>query len=187
MAAALDNENMAVVDLWPYVIALHGNMCECACDIEGGKRFGAFLYVEALRHHRRDQPIENIQLQTERALGGAGDLRFQFTEFGGAKAYLPCECLPVNEYAIERRTHQAFAVLRGHFHKIAKHIVVLDFENANTGVLGVARLQRRYDAARFIAQRAGLVEELVIALADEAAVALESRQLGGECRRQFGR
>ncbi len=77
-------------------------------------------------------------------------------------------------------------MLRCHFDEIAEHIVVLDPEDANSGILGVPCLQRRDDPARLVPERARLVESLVIAFADESAVTLEGRQLGGERSRQFG-
>ena len=88
---------------------------------------------------------------------------------------------------VERRGHQLVAVLRRHLDEIAEHVVVPDLEDADAGVFGVARLQRGDDAARFVAQRARLVERGVVAFAHEAAVALEGGQFGGERRGQFGR
>src|SRR5690242_18127738 len=126
MTAAFNDEGVAVVDLRPHIVALEGKMRERTCDIQRGKRLGAFLDAAALRHHGCDQPLENLQLQAERTFGSAGDLGLELSELSGGKTYLSGECLPVNEYAIERRTHQPFAMLRGHLDEIAQHIVVLD-------------------------------------------------------------
>ena len=82
--------------------------------------------------------------------------------------------------------HQLVAVLGGDLDEIAQHIVVPDFQRLDLGVLGVARLQRGNDAARFVAQRPRLVERLVIMRGDEAAVAAQQRQLVGERRGKFG-
>ena len=49
----------------------------------------------------------------------------------------------MDEGAVERRRHQPLAVLGGHLDEIAEHVVVLDLEDTDAGVLGVARLQRR--------------------------------------------
>ena len=49
-------------------------------------------------------------------------------------------------------------MLRGDVDKIAEHVVVPDFQRADAGRFGVADLQRGDDAARFVAQRARLVE-----------------------------
>ena len=69
-------------------------------------------------------------------------------------------------------------MLRGHLDEIAEHVVVADLQDADAGLVGIARLQRRDDAAGFIAQRPCLVERGVVARAHEAAVALEGGQFG---------
>ena len=53
---------------------------------------------------------------------------------------------------------QLLAVLLGDLHEVTQHVVVAHLERADAGLVRVARLQRRHHAARFIAQRAGLVE-----------------------------
>ena len=186
MAAAFDDEGMAVVDQRPRVVALRGQMRERAGDIETGERLGAVLDVGALRHHAGDKPLEDLQLEPERALGGAGDFRFELAQLGGGETDLAGQRLAVDEDAVERRRHQLLAVLGRHLDEIAQHVVVLDLEDADAGVLGVARLQGGNDAARFIAQRARLIERWIVALAHEAAVALEGGQIGRECSGQFG-
>ena len=57
------------------------------------------------------RPIEDFELQRQRAVGGAGDLGFQFAELGGGEAHLAGEGLAMDEGCIERRTHQLVAVL----------------------------------------------------------------------------
>ena len=96
--------------------------------------------------------------QPKRALGGAGDLRLQLAQLGGGETHLAGERLTVNKDAVERRRHQPFAVLRGDLDEIAKHIVVLDLENADARFFDVTRLQCGDDAPDFVAQRARLVE-----------------------------
>ncbi len=88
--------------------------------------------------------------------------------------------------ALSGAAHQLLAVLRGHLDEIAEHVVVPDLQRAHAGLVGVARLQRGDHPARFVAQRARLVERGVVAGAHEAAVALEQRQFVGERRRQLG-
>ena len=89
--------------------------------------------------------------------------------------------------ALSGGCEQLVAVLRGHLDEIAEHVVVPDLERAHAGLLGIARLQRRDHAARFVAQRARLVERGVVARAHEAAVALEQRQLVAERRGKLAR
>ena len=86
--------------------------------------------------------------------------------------------------ALSGAREQLLAVLRGDLDEIAQHVVVAHLQRAHAGLVGVARLQRRDHAARFIAQRAGLVERRVVAGAHEAAVALQIGQVVGERRRE---
>jgi len=62
---------------------------------------------------------------------------------------------------------------------------VPDLERLDAGVLGVARLHRGDDEAGGVAQIAALVERGLVGFADEAAVALDQRQLLGECAFEF--
>ena len=82
--------------------------------------------------------------------------------------------------ALSGGRQQLLAVLRGDFHEVAQHIVVAHFQRAHAGLVRVARLQGRDHAARFIAQRARLVERRVVAGTHEAAVALHVGQFIGE-------
>ena len=156
-------------------------------DIEHRERFGGLLDRGGRRRHHRREALEGLELDAERAVGGAGDLGFELAELGGGEAHLAGERLAVDEGRVERRRQQLLAVLRGHLDEIAEHVVVPDLQRAHAGRVGVARLQRRDHAAGFVAQRARLVERGVVACAHEAAVALEVRQLVGERGRQLGR
>ncbi len=62
---------------------------------------------------------------------------------------------------------------------------MFDPQETDAGVLGIARLQGGNDTAGFIAQRACFIECFVVALAHEAAVALEGGQIGRQCGGQF--
>src|SRR5262245_3470749 len=121
MAAALDDEGVTVIDLRPCVVAFGSKLCQRARYVETRQRLGACLDVVALLDDFCGQPLENLELEAERALGSAGDLRFKLAQFGGGEANLPGEGLAVNEGAIERRRHQPLAMLRGDFDEIAQH------------------------------------------------------------------
>ena len=180
MAAAFDDEVVAGVDLRTRIVALGGEMGERARNIEAGERLGAFLDRVGLRDHARREPLEDVQFQPERAVGGAGDLGFQLAQLGGGEAHLAGQRLAMDEGGIERGGQQLVAVLGGDLDEIAEHVVVADFQPAYAGLFGIARLQRGDHAARFVAQRARLVEARVVAFAHESAVALERGQFGGE-------
>ena len=124
----------------------------------------------------RGQLLEGLELDAERAVGGAGDLGFELAELGGGEAHLAGQRLAVDEGRVERRRHQLVAVLRRHLDEIAEHVVVADLQRLHGRGVGIARLQRRDHAAGFVAQRARLVERGVVARAHEAAVALEVRE-----------
>src|SRR6516165_9295545 len=100
MATAFDDKDMAVVDVWAGVVALHCQLCECTRDIKTRQRLGAILDVGAFRDHAGCQTLENLQLQPEGALGGTRDLRLELAQFGGGETHLSCEGLAVNEEAV---------------------------------------------------------------------------------------
>ncbi len=93
----------------------------------------------------------------------------------------------MDESRVQRRRHQLVAVLRRDLDEIAEHVVVPDLEALDAGLVGVARLHRGYHEARGVAQIACFVEGGLVALANEAAVALDQRQLLVERAGEFGR
>src|SRR6476646_6990742 len=143
MPAAFDDESMAIVDLRPCVVTLGSKLSKRTGHIETSKCLGTILNVGALRDHAGRKPLEDLQLQSERALGSAGNFCFEFAEVGGGKANLAGEGLAVDEGCVEWCRHQPLAVLGGDFDEIAEHVIVLDLEDTDARVLGVARLQAR--------------------------------------------
>ncbi len=182
MPPALDDEIERAVDLGAHVVALDRQRRERGRHIEHGERLRRALDRLGGGGHLRGKPLENLQLHRERAIRGAGDLGLQRGELGGGEAHLPGQRLAMDEGRIQRRREQLLAVLRGDLDEIAQHVVVAHLERADAGLVRVARLQRRHHAARFIAQRARLVERAVVAGAHEAAVALQIRQVIGKRR-----
>ena len=88
MAPALDHEVERAVDLRPHVVALDRERGERRRDIEHGERLGGALDRLGGAGHLRGEPLENLELDAQRAVGRAGDLRFEFGEFGGGEAHL---------------------------------------------------------------------------------------------------
>ena len=82
------------------------------------------------RRHRRRKPLEGLELDAERAIGGAGDLGFELAQLGGGEAHLAGERLAMDEGRVVRRRQQLVAVLRRHLDEIAEHVVVPDFQRA---------------------------------------------------------
>ena len=133
------------------------------------------------------EPLEDFQLQPERAVAGIGDFGFDLAEFGGGEADLAGQRLAMNEGRVQRRRHQFVAMLRRDLDEIAQHVVVADFQAFDAGVVGIARLHRGDDEARGVAQVAGLVQRGFIAFAHETAVAFDQRQLLGQRALEFAR
>ena len=180
MASAVNREREAAIDLRPHVALLGRERCERSRDVKGCERLGGRLDILGDRRDARSERIEDLELDPERAVGGACDLGFKPAQFGRGEAHLAGQGLAVDEGLVERRRHQAIAVLRGHLDEIAEHVVVPDLERADLGFVRVARLQRGHDPARLIAQRPGLIECLIVTGANEAAVAAKRRKLVGE-------
>ena len=180
MAPARDDESEAAVDDRPHIVTLDRKRRQGRRDVDDGKRVGCRFQRSAGRCDGGREPIENLKLERQRPLGGVGDLRFQFAEFGGGEADLTGERLPVNEGRVERRAHQLVAVLGGDVDEVTEHVVVADFQRTDAGGLGVADLKRGDDAAQLIAQCSRLVERRLVSGAHKAAVATERRQLFGQ-------
>ena len=134
----------------------------------------------------RAHALVGVELDGERAVGGAGDARFKLRQFHRRETHRALHRLPMREDRVERFPQKLFALRLRRFEKPAEKIIMLDAQRARVGELAVFSLQRRDDAAAFIAQRAGIVEFGDAAGTNEAAVALVQRRLIGERRAQFG-
>ena len=185
MAAAADHKRERAIDSGAHIVAFDSERRQRRCHVDHGKRLRRKLDGRGCRGNHGGKAFENFQFQRQGALGGIGDLGFEFAELGGGEAHLSGGGLPVDECGVERRRHQFVTVLRRDVDEIAQHIVVPDFQRADAGGLGIFHLERGDDAPRFIAQRPGLVERGVIAGADKAAVAAERRQFIGQRLRKL--
>ena len=151
MASALDDEIERSVDLRPHVMALDRQLCQGCGDVEHGQRLGRLLDRRCRRRHRGSERLERLQFDGKRAISCACDLGFELAQFGRGEADLSGERLAMDEGRVERRRHQAFAVLRRHIDEIAEHIVVADLQRTHRCHVCVARLQRGNHAAGFVA------------------------------------
>ena len=163
-------------------MALDRHLRQCRGDVENGERFRGLLDPARRGRHLRGELVESLELDAERAVGGARDFGFELAQLRRREADLAGERLAVDEGRVERRRHQPLAVLRGDLDEIAEHVVVANLERAHRRRIGIARLQRGDDAARFVAQRPRLIERGVEAFAHETAVALEVGKLLGQRR-----
>ena len=128
--------------------------------------------------------VEEGEFDLQRPVGGGGDLRFELAEFHGREAHGARHGLAMDEGVLPGLLQQILAHILRHFHEIADHVVVLDAQGAAAGLRRVAALQRRDEAAGILLQLAQLVEVGIEACADEAAIALQERQLVGKGRRE---
>src|SRR5579885_3196707 len=186
MATTFDYEGEPVVDLRPDIILLDGELRERTCDVKPRQGIGAGVYGSRLGKYRVHEALENLELPPQRAVGGGGDFRLELAELGGGEARLPGKRLTVNERCIERRSHQFLAMLGGDLDEIPQHVVMPNLQRFNARLFGISRLQRGYDAARLVPQRACFVKRGVITIPHEAAIALDERQIRGKRGRQFG-
>ena len=109
--SAVDDKLEARIDLGPCIVAVGGELRQRTGDVEHRERFGRFLDRRRRRRDARGQPLECLDLDAERAVGGAGDLGFEFAQLGGREAHLAGERLAMDERRVERRRHQLVAVL----------------------------------------------------------------------------
>ena len=128
MPAALDGKAERAIDLGPHVIVVDRELCQRGRDIEQRKRMRGGAQIVAGGERHGAEPLENFQLEPERAVAGIGDLGLDLAEFGGGEANLSGQRLAMDEGRVQRRRHQLVAVLRGHLDEIAEHVVVADFE-----------------------------------------------------------
>src|SRR5262249_28520656 len=131
MAPALDDEVEAFENLGPHVTLLDREIRKTGDDVDHRKRLRGGADRRARGNDIRRKPIEDLELERQRAIGGARDLRFQVRKLVGGESDLAGEGLAVNESLLERLGQQLLAVLRGGLDEIAKHVIVLDFQRAN--------------------------------------------------------
>ena len=186
MAAAFDFEGERILDDGTGPVFAHRELGERRRHVDAGDRVGERLERSCFREDLGREAIEDRKLQRQRSARGAGDAAFETAQFRRGKTHDAGERLAVNERLAERRRHQLFALRPRHLDEIAEHVVVLDLERANAGLLGVARLQARDHPARGVAQFARFIQILIVARAHEAAGAFRQRQLVGKRIFEFG-
>ena len=184
MPAAGNGKGERAVDLRPAIVLFLRQHRQGGGDVEPAQPIGDFADRFAGADDGGRQRVENSELQLQRLMRGAGDLRFQLGQLGGGEPDRARQRLAVDEAGVERRRQHALGRPRSDLDEVAQHVVVLDAERAEIGLGGVARLQRGDHPPRVVAEPPRLVEFAVVALADEAAIGLEVRQTVAKRRRQ---
>ena len=96
------------VDLRPHIVCARPRAsASAAATSSTASASAAALIVVARGDHRGGEPLENLELEAERAVGGAGDLGFQLAELGGGEAHLAGQRLAVDEGRVQRRAPSA--------------------------------------------------------------------------------
>ena len=177
MAALLHVEGAAVIDQRPAPAPGDREIGERGSRVERGEgprgerqRFGA-------RRHLADEIVEHGELEGERLVGGAGDALLEIAERHGGEAHGARHGLAVDEGGV---LQQLVGMGAGGLDVVAEHVVVADLQGRYSGVAAIAAFQLDDQPAAVVAQGAQLVEFRRIGRRDEAAVAGEQRQIGGE-------
>ncbi len=127
-------------------------------DVDHGERGAEGAQGVALGEAGLAQPLEDVELELQRPVGGRGDLRLELDERAGGEAQRPSHGLAMDEGRVERRFEQRLALRLRRFDVIAEEVVVLDLELPNAGLLGVSRLHLGDHPSALVAERPRLVE-----------------------------
>ena len=76
---------------------------------------------------------------------------------------------------IQGRRHHLFRVNSGGFDEVAQHVVVLDLERGDPGIVGELCLHRRYDASPFVPQLPCLIQIFVKPRSYKTAISAQKR------------
>ncbi len=180
MAALLDGEDEARVDLRAHIALLDRKLGKSGIMIELGQRRARRRKRLLLGEHKIAESGEELELECERAVSGLGDARLERGKLGRGEAHDIGERLAVDEGLGMRRLGQGRSIGRGDLDEIAEHVVVADLERLDGGRLGIGRLQAGDDLAAAVAQFPLLVEICARAVADETAVACIHGQALGQ-------
>ena len=153
------------VDDRPAVAALDGELGEPLGHVERGQRAGGTRDILRPADDIGAEVLEVRLLERERLVRCAVDLGLELAQLHGRVADGAGERLAVDEGLAQR-----FGPLRRHLDVVAEHVVVAHLEGGHAGLATVAGLQPADQAPTVIAELHHLVERLVIAARDDAAV-----------------
>ena len=187
MAAAVDDEVEAVVDLRARIVALGG---EVASALATSRRASASAHslIGAVCAITRADSRSKISSSSPSARSAAlAILASSSPSSVVVKRTWPASVWRWMKVALSGAAMQLVAVLGGHLDEIAEHVVVADFQRRACRSLRRSAPARRRPrgairrASARVSSSAG-----VVAFAHEAAVALEGGQFGGERGGQLG-
>ena len=175
MATAGDGELRTFRHFRADIAVVDGQLGQRRGHIQPGDGAGGQGDGVGMGRHLADQVAEQRQLHRQRLVGGAGEFLFQLAQFHRGETHRARHGLAMDEILVGQ---QLVAVIGRDLDEIAQHIVVLDLQAGNPGLLLVARLQPGDQPAALVAQGAQLVQLRRIARRDEAAIARQHRQIG---------
>ena len=82
--------------------------------------------------------------------------------------------MAVDEGLRQRRAHHWIGMARWHINEIAKHIIILDLQRRNSGLVGIPRLQFRDDFPAIGFQASRFIQGGIPAGGNEAAISGQS-------------
>ncbi len=181
MAPALDAEGAGIVHLRLGPVARAGEDGESQAQVELGQPQRQPRQRGRGVQNLRPQVREQAFLDLQRLAAGVEDARLDLGQLDGGEAQLVGGGLAMDEGVRQRRLQHPVAVCRRRLDEVAQHVVVLDLEARDAGLLRVIRLHARDHAASFVSQLPRLVQRGVVPRGDEAAVADQQWRVGHQC------
>ena len=153
----------------PGPVALDGELRERGGDVDIGDRRAEGSKALAFGKTGVAQPLEGVELERQRPVGGRGDPRLELDERVGGEAQRPGHGLAVDEGRVEGGLEQRLALRLRRLDVVAEEVVVPDLELPDARLLDIGRLHLGDHPPALVAERARLVERRQAARADEAA------------------
>ena len=127
------------IDDGAHIVAPLGEFGERCRDIDDRDGLGDARKVAArCGYHGSDEPVEDLELEGQRAVGRRGDPLFERRPVPrSTKRMALGDRLAMEEGRVVRGACSGGGILRGHFDEIAEHIVVPDLERLDAGLVGI--------------------------------------------------
>ena len=144
MTPARDREGRAFVDRRPAPALLRGDLGQAGGHVQTGQGRGGQGNLVLPLQDFPDQVVEQLLLQRQGLVGGAGDLALKFAEFDGGEAHGVGHGLAMDEGSAGGAPGlfgpELFGVTRRDLDEVAQHVVVLDLQGGDAALAGVAGL-----------------------------------------------
>ena len=179
MTSALDFDAGLVCDLRLRHAKRVGALRETQQDIEFGDSERRLLQVGKHLEQRVEEHFVQVLLASQCPFARAQHLVFEGLEFGRDVTLRRLQRLP--PYIVDRGL---VGLSLADFDVIAMHPVVAEFQRGDAGARLLACLQVEQELVRVFGDGAEIVEFVVVAVGDDAAVADEHRRIVNDCPSQ---